>query len=243
MTLDRGRANDESPPRTCRGLMIMISLVTLLAGLNLTAEITARQVADFGFVRWRELVSLLCVTPVSIVLLFRVVWTLEQGRHDAAWPLTASVAAVGLLGISMGIHEPINAIRDHPGLPLLPAQVSESLWFWDDVFSHAVFFAGYVGTSLTLIWSQVRNPLRSPMDRSTTVVFLLCAVVGGIGIFYSLVDGGRIRIDLTVMTAALAAAELIRKRRPLAVLPVALTIEGAYVLALVLLVVHRLCVA
>ncbi len=216
-----------------------MSLVTLLAGLNLTVELTAQHLPNLRFVRFRELFSLLFITPASIALLFRVIWALERGRPDAKWLMTLFVASGAFLAVSMGVHEPINALRAAVGESELAA-AAESLWFWDDFFSHVVFFTGYVGISLILIWSQVRNPLAKPINFFTGAIFGICALVGGLGIFYSLVHGGRIRVDLAVIAGVLIAAELLRRRKSFAILPIALTIEGAYLLALVLLVAHRL---
>ena len=45
-------------------------------------------------------------------------------------------------------------------LPLKAAgRLANSVYFWDEVFSHAVFFTAYGAMSLALVWSQVRNPL------------------------------------------------------------------------------------
>jgi hypothetical protein len=133
-------------------------MVALLAGLNLTTQLTASHLPQLQFVRLRELLSLLFITPVSLALLFRIIWALEGGRRDAKWVMTLFVISAALVAVAMGVHEPINALRNTANKSEL-ALMSDSLWFWDDLFSHVVFFAGFVGTSLTLILSQMRNPL------------------------------------------------------------------------------------
>jgi len=214
-------------------------MVALLAGLNLTTQLTASHLPQLQFVRLRELLSLLFITPVSLALLFRIIWALEGGRRDAKWVMTLFVISAALVAVAMGVHEPINALRNTANKSEL-ALMSDSLWFWDDLFSHVVFFAGCVGTSLTLILSQMRNPLPEPINRFSIAIFGICAMVGGAGIYASLVQGGRIRVDLAIIAGVILTAEWMRKRRSFKVLPIALTIEGSYVLAFMLLTAHRL---
>lgn len=176
---------DEGPGTVTRRLILATlaqAVVVLLAGLNLSLRFSAQPVGSFDFVRWREIFSLLVIVPASIGIMFQVVWILEQGRRDAKWPIMIVGVCACLLGISMGVHEPINAL---PHLQRLPA-----LEFWDEIFSHIVFFLAFVGISLSLLWSQVRNPLPTALSRWTTAVFGCIAIMAGVGIFLTLLSGG-----------------------------------------------------
>jgi hypothetical protein len=133
------------------------------------------------------------------------------------------------------VHEPISP------LPLQAAgTLARSLYFWDEVYSHIVFFSSYAGISLALIWSQTRNPLAAPLGKLDVLLFAGCGVIAGTGIFFTLVPGGDIRVDLAVIAAVILLAELLRKRRPFALLPVSITLEGAYVLAFAALLLREL---
>ncbi|MBI5394375.1 MAG: hypothetical protein HZA91_03670 [Verrucomicrobia bacterium] len=212
-------------------LLAAQAVVVLLAGLNLAWGGTRTPLPVGEFVRWREIFSLGFATPASVVLQFLALWTLERGRRDATGPLTLFALAACWLGISMGVHEPLSAVRRAAG-----PRLAESFWFWRQVFSHAVFFAAYTAMSLAMAWSQVRNPLPQPMSRRGFVLCVACGVLLGAGIFFSQLPAKDIRVDLAVMALTLAGIEALRRRRPFARLPLNVTLELAYALSLVALV-------
>jgi hypothetical protein len=209
--------------------------VTLLAGLNLVVPAMAARVGVAEFVRWREMFSLLFVTPVSAGLVALTIWSLERGRGDAAGPLCAVAVSVCLLGIAMGAHEPINPLRRFAG-----DRLAGSLFFWDEVFGHAVFFIAYAGISLSVLWSQMRNPLAEPMRWPARGAFLGCGVVTGLGIFCSLAKARHIGADLAVIGTVIALSEAMRRGRPFTRLPLCMALELAYALALAGLVIERI---
>lgn len=217
----------ESYLRALLWLTAAQAVVTLLAGLNLVVPAMATRVGAGDFVRWREMFSLLFVTPVSAGLMVAAVWVMERGRRDSWWPMLAIGIAVGLVAVSMGVHEPINAMGK-TGV----ARMGQSVHFWDEIFSHAVFFIGYAGVSLALLWAQARNALDAPMGRAPLLSFLGCGIVTGAGIFFSLVVAPDIRVDLWVIAAVIALAETMRRGRPFRQLPLAVALEMGYALAL-----------
>ena len=82
---------DEGPGTVTRRLILATlaqAVVVLLAGLNLCLRFSAHPVCSLDLVRWREIFSLLVIMPVSVGIMFQVVWILEQGRRDAKWPIT-----------------------------------------------------------------------------------------------------------------------------------------------------------
>ena len=235
----RNRGRTSGPLAALVALILGQSLVTLLAGVNLRVEMLASPLANWEYVRPRELIALLLITPGSVALLFGIIFTLERKRDDAARPMTLFMASACLLGISMGVHEPMNAITAGAAGAGL-GRAAESMRFWDDIFSHAVFFLSYAGISLALVWSQARNPLPRPMGKGVRIVLLACGALAGAGIYHTLVEGGNILMDLGVIAAVILAAEVLRRGKPFAVLPVSVTLESAYVLALAALVVQRI---
>ena len=209
-----------------RALALLIgaqALMTFLAGVNHMWPWTKTCLAAGEFVRCRELFSLSFVTPGSVVLLFLVIWTLERGRVDAARSLTLFVLAACLLGISMGVHEPMNALEHTEG-----RRLAGTVYFWDEIYGHTVFFIAYGAISLALIWSQIRNPLASPLSAGAALMFASCGMLAGAGIAFTEIPSACITADLFVMSLVIALAEVLRKGRPFALLPVNITLEGAY---------------
>ncbi|MCX6909932.1 MAG: hypothetical protein NTY01_18080 [Verrucomicrobia bacterium] len=230
------KPNDPDASGCPRALSLLIAAqagVVLLAGLNIAWSGTRAALPMGEFVRWREMLSLGIFTPLSVVLQFLMVWTLERGRRDATGPLTLFALAACWLGVSMGVHEPIIAFNRAGG-----PRLADSLWFWKEVFSHATFFAAYTALSLALVWSQGRNPLPRPMGGATAALFAVCGVVLAAGIYFSLLPAKDIRVDRWVMVVTLIAIMVLRRRRPLALLPLNIVIEPAYVFALLALTVR-----
>lgn len=208
--------------------------MVLLAGLNLSLRFSAQPVGSLDLIRWREIFSLTLIVPVSVGIIFQMVWILEQGRRDARWPLTLMGVSTCLLGVSMGVHEPVNA------LPSLQRLSAVDFWnFWDEIFSHIVFYLAFIGISLSLLWCQMRNPLPVAMSRGSTAVFGCIAIMSGVGIFLALVPGGAIGVDLAILALVLGAAEWMRKGRPLRQRPIAIVIEWPYLLAFLGLIAQR----
>lgn len=234
---------DEGPGTVTRSLVLATlvqAFVVLLAGLNLSLRVSAQPVGSFDLVRWREIFAMLVIVPASVGIMFHVVWILEQGRRDAKWPIMIMGLFACLLGISMGVHEPINALFQYPDDAFLRSRLVPSLEFWDEIFSHAIFYLAFGGISLTLLWSQARNPLSAAMSRRTSAVFGCIAVMAGAGIFLALLTCMAIGVDLAIIALVLLAAEWTRKGKPMRQLPLALVIEWAYLLAFLGLVAQRL---
>jgi hypothetical protein len=217
----------ESYLRPLLWLTAIQAVVTLLAGLNLVIPAMATRVGVGEFVRWREMFSLLFVTPASAGLMVMAIWLLERGRGDSWGPLLAITVSICMVAVSMGVHEPINVVGRGAG-----DRLRETVFFWDEVFSHAAFFAGFAGVSLSLIWGQARNPLGAAMGRGVFLAFLGCGLVAGVGIFFSLVRAPDIRIDLVIIAVVIGLAEWLRRGRSFGHLPLAVALETGYALAL-----------
>jgi len=226
---------DNSDKKTSKLLIMCIlqSLIVLLAGFNIYFNCTASVICDPIHVRWREMISLLFITPVSIILLFVIHKILEQDRKDAIWPLLLLMLGCCWVAISMGVHEPINAFRIQFGYNETP--LSRILWFWDDIFSHIIFFAGYVTVSCALLWSQSRNPLQVSMSFLKSMSFLIFGILAGVGITYSLVAGASFSIDFFIMLGVLVVAEIIRAGKSFRTMPLCIVMESSYFLSLILL--------
>jgi len=72
------------------------------------------------------------------------------------------------------------------------------------------------------------------------LAFILCGIIGGVGIYCTELPAGDITVDLAVIAAVIAVAECLRKGRSFSLLPVNVSMEGAYVLALVALILKRI---
>lgn len=233
----------EVPPASYLAPLIRLAgiqaLVVLFAGLNVYLPITEAEFIPGLAIRWREMLALSLVTPLSVCVVFLLHRRMEVDADSASsGPLALLVLGACWLCISMGVHEPINAIWRTAGLEGAVAggngELGRVLAFWDDLYSHVFFFAGFVALSLSLLWSQRRRPLASPMGARVSLGVALLAVLAGLGIFFSL-TGSCHAIDLVVLALVVLVAEALRGGRAFRRMPLSILLGGAYFLSFVLL--------
>lgn len=228
--------SDKITVRALSALLFMLVVVVVIAGLNLYLPFSSAYLTSELHIRWREMISLLFVTPVAIILCFFIFFTLECNRQNFFMPLLLLLLGCSWLAISMGVHEPINAFRSQiSGTIGLYGRV---LWFWDEIFSHTIFFAGYAAVSFALLWSQARNPLLNEMSKKQQITFLGYGIIAGLGITWSLLPGASYKVDSWVIVGVLIIARLIRGKNTLKKCPINMTMETAYLLALILLLIN-----
>lgn len=213
------------------------AIIVLLAGLNVYLSCTSITITPTLGVRWREFISLLVVTPISVVLFFIIHNILEQHKCGSIKPLLLLILGSCWLSLSMGIHEPINAFRIQYSCD--STALAKILWFWDDIFSHALFFTGYVTISLALLWSQKRNPLTIAVSRVQTILFVVFGMIGGVGIAYSLAPG-KMTVDVAVIAVVLIGSEVLRKGRSFRKMPLNIVMEVGYLIPLMVFVIKSI---
>ncbi len=217
-------------------LSFVLMFIILIAGLNIFLPWSRIWLSNSIHVRWREIISLLFITPTAIVTIFFIFFTLERDRNNFFRPLALLLIGCTWLAVSMGVHEPINAFESiSTELSNLNTRV---LWFWDEIFSHIVFFAGYMTVSFALLWSQSRNPLADKMSLRKYIIFLIYGILSGAGIIYALLPSKSYKVDLIIIASTIIIAEFIRKRKSFRKCPINLMMESGYLLAFTFLLLR-----
>lgn len=209
------RSQDEikspSPARlACWGLAQ--GAVVLAAGLNLRIMTCALDMAPF--LRWREVISMLVITPLSLVFAFFMMDELERSPRRPFANFGLFLFSAFLIAVAMGIHEPVNILQYKMRLDGDSGPAGATMYFLDEVLSHWAFFAGYAGVCVAWAWSQSRNPVSMPISLWMWVVFSTASLAGGAGITASLWGQplSRIVCDLIVIAVVILCCEVLRWR-------------------------------
>ena len=153
------------------GPLAWLTFLLVLAGYNRLTPLTGRALPGYAFIHWREMISMFVLTP----LLALALWRLKERVALAGWAERAFLALLMILGISMGIHEPTNALTSGAIQPV-PAWMPTIL-FLDNTLSHQTFFLGFLGVSVLLVYGQVRRPRAVPETPAAMVVIGAAAVI------------------------------------------------------------------
>jgi len=186
--------------------------VVLAAGLNLrimTGFLTAAP-----FLQWRQVISMLVITPLSLVFAFFMVNELERSPRRSFAVFGLFLFSSFLIAVAMGMHEPVNILRAKMRISGDSGLAGATMYFLDEVLSHWSFFAGYAGVCAAWAWSQARNPVSEPISLWKWMAFAVASLAGAAGITASLwgtpVNG--IACDLSVIAAVILCCEALRLR-------------------------------
>ena len=135
----------------CVPLAVLMVLL-ILAGINRLNPLTTQPVGELQWVRWREMIALFLLTPLVTASL----WDLKNRVHITGFLEQVYLSALIILAISMGLHEPTNALS--VAARTLPPDISATIIFWDNQLSHYTFFIGFSIVSLLLAYGQLRQP-------------------------------------------------------------------------------------
>ncbi|MDZ4198503.1 MAG: hypothetical protein U1E27_04365 [Kiritimatiellia bacterium] len=198
----------EPEPSFARPLAILAGLLIVAAGVRLLPE-TGRPFPFFELelVRWREMLTLFILTPLVTFEL----WDLKRRVHLTGRMEWAYLGALALLLISMGIHEPMNALSRKAAL--LPAELAATVRFWDDEFSHYTFFAGFTALSLLLVIGQLRSPRATPEHRNGFIIVIAAALALAAVIFRNMIREPTLP-DIAVGLSILVLTVLLWIRHP-----------------------------
>ena len=217
------------------------SLVVLAGGINLQIMTGALDAAPF--LQWRQVISMLILTPLSLVLAFFILNELEHLACRSFMVFGLLLFSSFWIAVSMGIHEPINRLWFAMHLSDTHGPASITVYFLDEILSHWVFFAGYAGVCVAWAWGQARNPVSEPISPLMWMAFILVSFFGAAGIIASLwgesISG--IASDLSVIAAVILSCEALRRyggtRRTQ---PVTLSVQLSNLIAFAVLLISGL---
>jgi hypothetical protein len=213
----------DSSLRTTHLLLAVQSIIIVLLSVNRLSALTLAYVLPNEFLRWVDLNNMLVLPLVSVLAFYLLKRQLpyagpayNSARHRALD--LAFVAAVYVLGAGYGDHEVTNYLNgrfcagDSSALCRIIA-------FNDDVFSHLVFFAGFVLINASLLLIESIFPYRGVIGARDAGLLAANGLIIGLGIFANLAFE-QIGLDLYVVALLLliALALLIRRgAQPLAI--------------------------
>lgn len=199
-------------PARLAGWGLAQAAVIMTAGLNLRIMTRALDIAPF--LQWRQIISMLVVTPLSLVLAFFMINELERSSRRSFAVFGLFLFSSFLIAVAMGIHEPVNMLQWKMQLSGDSGPAGATMYFLDEVLSHWAFFAGYAGVCVSWAWSQSRHPLSKPLSPRFLAVFIVASLVSAAGITASLLGAplSQIVCDLVVIAVVIVCCEALCRR-------------------------------
>jgi len=228
-------------PARLAGWGLAQGLVVLAAGLNL--RIMSFALAAAPFLQWRQVVSMLIITPLSLVFAFFMMDELDRSPCRSLANYGLFLFASFLIAVAMGIHEPVNMLQAKMKLSGASGPAGATMYFLDEVLSHWVFFAGYAGVCVSWAWNQSRNPLAQLLSPQFCAVFVVATIAGAAGITASLwtTPLSHVIRELVVMAVVIVSCEaLCRKGGARWRQPVTWSVQLSNLIAFVALLMHGL---
>ena len=221
------------PHRTLHLLLAAQSIVIVLLSINRLSSLTTGYLASNEFLRWVDFNNMLPLPIASLTAFwFTRHWLEYDGpqRNRTPHVLMTLLFVLGayVTGAGYGNHEVTNYL--HARVCLANTDVlCQIIVFNDDEFSHWVFFAGFVMTSLAMVGFGLLFPQRS-LRGSNLALVAINGVFIGLGLFANLAFE-EIGLDLYVV-ALLAIASVVALRWKGAQ-PMSIYFSVAYVFGLI----------
>jgi len=197
-------------PARLAGWGLAQGVVVLAGGLNLWIMSFALDAAPF--LQWRQVISMLIITPLSLIFAFFMMDELDRSPRRSLANYGLFLFASLLIAVAMGIHEPVNMLQWKMKLSGDSGPAGATMYFLDEVLSHWVFFAGYAGVCVSWAWNQSRNPLSKSLSPQFCAVFVVATIAGAAGITASLwgTPLSHIIRELVVMAVVIICCEALR---------------------------------
>lgn len=172
-------------------LLTAQSVIIILGSINRLSSLTVDYVAPNEFLRWMDLHNMLTLPLFSLVIMIVLKEQIER-FGPTAYPqwhrlLTALfVVAAFTLGVGRGNHEVTNYLNSRFCLEQPNSEFCPIIAYNDDVFSHWVWFAGFVLISATLMGVQAIFPIGFRLSRRDAWLILANSLLVALGIVANL---------------------------------------------------------
>ncbi|MEU6602821.1 hypothetical protein [Streptomyces flaveolus] len=163
-------------------LLTLDSLVVVLISVNRKADGTLAYVADNQFLRWVEIDNMvlgLCTVLLYYLVAAHLVRDARPRRRGGLLALGALfTAGAYLYALSLGDHEVTNHLHGRFCSESLPS-ICRVVAFNDDVFSDAVFLAGFTLLNTTIMLAQFLFPTdRAPRPWDNVLITVNALFIG-----------------------------------------------------------------
>lgn len=172
-------------------LLSVQAIVILLGSLNRLGSWTVGYVATNQFLRWVDFHNMLTLPLISVTAFYLLKKEIERSeqRRSGRFALLLNLSFIiglYLLAASYGNHELTNYLHTRFCLNGEVSDLCRIVIFNDDLFSHWLFFAGFVLMNSAIMLLQLVHPWQGTVSQRDTAVLILNALFVALGIFANL---------------------------------------------------------
>ncbi len=223
-----------------------LSLTIVLLSLNRLTDWTSGYLAPHDFLRWLDFNAMLPIPLLSVVLYFllkREVVYESAFRKSLKYTVLSALFIVGVyfFGAGTGTHEVTNYLNSRFCLGEATSSLCNIISYNDDVFSHYVYYIGFLLLNVSLILMEFSMPRKTDMRRIDLALICVNALFIALGIFANLAFE-EIGFDLYFFAAVMLLTHwiLIWGRKPFSLLPVTFYFAVAYTLGVISTIFYKI---
>lgn len=165
-------------------LLTAQTILIIFASINRLTDLAVGYVAENEFLRWVDFNNMLIFPLLSLVAFYLLKREIEQERHHRLLGVLF-ITAVYIMGASYGNHEVTNYLHTRFCLDTQNDFCSIVIYN-DDVFSHWVFFIGFILINTVLMLIQVVFPHQFPLTRRDLTFLIINGLFIALGVFANL---------------------------------------------------------
>lgn len=210
--------------------------VIVLSGVNRLWKTAALKQPLWDILRVCDVNVMFIFAPLSLLVTWLIFREYKGDSFTGATLLF--LAGVYLGGAGFGMHEPAN-IAVSVYSKILPEAVKASMIFFDDKLGHWIFFASFSSITISVIWSENRNPLSNVLKFKYLLNFLVMGLICAAVVYFNMVrEKTTLDIAVLIFTAFLAVFIQFIYSRRIASLPLTLAVYTAYFLGSAATLLH-----
>ncbi len=227
-------------------LLAALSLIIIFLSLNRLTSLTTTFLDPFEFLRLLDFNAMLPL-PLSTVLIYYLLRRDIIAARQLQAPLflvfsLLFVTGIYLFGAGSGDHEITNYLNTRfcrGGA--IDSPLCNIIAYNDDVFSHLVYYAGFVALNLSLLFTEFLLPRKTRATRLDLLLILPNALIIAAGIFANLAFE-EVAIDLAIFTfvTLLSLYLLWLKRRDPLRFPTIFYIASSYSIGIITTLFYKL---
>lgn len=166
-------------------LLTAQSILIIFASINRLTDLTIGYVADNEFLRWVDFNNMLVFPLLSLVAFYLLKKEIEQGRQQRLLSVLF-IVAVYIMGASYGDHEVTNYLHTRFCSDGATNDLCRIIIYNDDIFSHWLFFIGFILVNGVLMGTQVVFPYWGTVTRRDLTFLAGNGLFIALGVFANL---------------------------------------------------------
>lgn len=228
-------------------ILIGLSLTIVLLSINRLTGLTSGYLAPYEFLRWLDFNAMLPIPLVSVLLYYllkREITYESASAKTSFYTVCVLLLITGIyfFGAGSGDHEVTNYLNSRfCEAGKIKTAICQIISFNDDIFSHYVYYAGFVSMNVALMLLEHIMPRKKKATKNDLLLIIPNSLFIALGIFANLAFE-EATIDLIVFSSVmlLALYLLLLAKRKLREVPVTFYFAASYTIGVVSTLLYKI---